>query len=140
MPCAILRGAALQNVSNFFPDDDPARARLELASERVRPKDVQELARCAGGADDHSTASPQFMVWWRRSDKHPTVDGDASSVFSLDSGSLSAADTSLALPVSAGSRPAMLCSCSSASRQTLAGAKGLYCGSRAMLALRVASF
>ena len=36
------------------------------------------------------------MVWWRRSDKHPTVDGDASSVFSLDSGSLSAADTSLA--------------------------------------------
>ena len=36
------------------------------------------------------------MVWWRRSDKDPTTDGDASSVFSLDSGSLSAADTSLA--------------------------------------------
>ena len=36
------------------------------------------------------------MVWWRRSDKDPSTDGDASSVFSLDSGSLSAADTSLA--------------------------------------------
>ena len=36
------------------------------------------------------------MVWWRRSDKYPTTDGDAPSIFSLDSGSLSAADTSLA--------------------------------------------
>ena len=36
------------------------------------------------------------MVWWRRSEKDPTADGDAPSVFSLDSGSLSAADTSLA--------------------------------------------
>ena len=49
-----------------------------------------------GGADDAPPVSCAIMVWWRRSDKYPSADGDAPSVFSLDSGSLSAADTSLA--------------------------------------------